>query len=39
MLKTTNAEFQSIKVWFADHNNRPIDLEDNVNMILIIGTG
>ena len=39
MLKTTNAEFQSIKVWFADQSNRPIDLEDNVNIILIIGTG
>ena len=31
MLKTTNTEFQSIKVWFTDQNNRPLEIEDNVN--------
>ena len=39
MLITTNAEFQSIKVWFTDQNNRPLEIEDNVNMTLVIGTG
>ena len=39
MLKTTNAEFQSIKVWFTVQNNRPRKIEDNVNLTLIIGTG
>ena len=24
MLKTTNAEFQSIQLWFTDQNNRPL---------------
>ena len=37
MLKTTNAEFQSIKAWFTDQNNRRIEIEDNFNITLIIG--
>ena len=37
MLKTTNAEFQSIQIWFTDQNNRPLKIEDNVNITLIIG--
>ena len=37
MLKTTNAEFQSIQIWFTDQNNRPLEIEDNVNITLIIG--
>ena len=37
MLKTTNAEFQSIQVWFTDQNNRPLEIEDRVNITLIIG--
>ena len=39
MLKTTDAEFQSIEVWFTDQNNRPLEIEDNVNITLIIGIG
>ena len=39
MLKTTNAKFQSTEVWFKDQNNRPLEIEDNVNITLIIGTG
>ena len=38
MSKTTNAEFQFIKVWFTDQNNRSLKIEDNVNITLIIGT-
>ena len=37
MLKTTNAEFSFIEIWFTDQNNRPIEIQDNVNVILIIG--
>ena len=39
MLKTTNAEFKSIAIWFTDQNNRPFEIEDNVNITLIIETG
>ena len=38
MLKTTNAEFSSIEIWFTDQNNRSLEIEDNVNITLIIGT-
>ena len=37
MLKTTNAEFQSIQVWFTDQNNRPLEIVDSVNITLIVG--
>ena len=37
MIKTTNAEFQSIQLWFTDQNNRPLEIEDSVNITLIIG--
>ena len=37
MLKTTNAEFQSIQAWFTDQNNRPLEIEDSVNITLLIG--
>ena len=39
MLKTTNAEFLFIEVWFRDQNNRPLEIKDNVNITLTIGTG
>ena len=37
MLKTTNAKFSLIEIWFTDHNNRPLEIEDNVNITLMIG--
>ena len=37
MLETTNAEFSFIKIWFTDQNNRPLEIEDNVNITLIVG--
>ena len=37
MLKTTNAEFSSIEIWFTDQNNRPLEIEDNANITLING--
>ena len=39
MLKATNAEFSFIEVWFTEQNNRPLEIEDNVNITLMIGTG
>ena len=37
MLKTANAEFSFIEIWFTDQNNRPLEIEDNVNITLMIG--
>ena len=37
MLKTANAEFQFVEEWFTDQNNRPLEIEDSVNITLIIG--
>ena len=37
VLKTTNAEFSFIEIWLKDQNNRPLEIEDSVNMTLIIG--
>ena len=37
MLNTTNTEFSSIEVWFTDQSSKPLEIEDNVNMALIIG--
>ena len=37
MLKSTNTEFLSIEVWFTDQNSKPLKIEDNENMTLIIG--
>ena len=37
MLKTTNVEFSFSKIWFTDQNNRPLEIEDNLNIKLITG--
>ena len=37
MLTTTNTEFWSIEKWFTDQNSKPVEIEDNVNLALIIG--
>ena len=39
MLKTVNAEFSFIKIWFTDQDNRLLEIEDSVNILLIIGIG
>ena len=36
-LKATNAESSFIEIWFTDQNNKPLEIEDNVNITLIIG--
>ena len=38
MLKTANAEFSLVEIWFRDQNTRPLEIEYNVNITLIIGT-
>ena len=38
MLKTTNGEFSLIEICFTDQKSRPLEIEDNVNITLIIGT-
>ena len=37
MLKTTNVEFLFIEQWFKDQNNRPLEIEEYVNITLIVG--
>ena len=37
-LQTTIAEFSFIEIWFTNQDNRPLEIEDNVNITLIIGT-
>ena len=36
MLSTTNTELSSIEVWFTDQKSKPLEIEDNVNLTLII---
>ena len=36
-LRTTDAEFNFIEVWLTNQNNKPLEIEDNVNVTLIIG--
>ena len=37
MLKTTSADFQSNELWFADQNNRSLEIEVSVNITLMVG--
>ena len=37
MLKTVNTEFSFIQIWFTDQDNRPLEIEDSVNILLIVG--
>ena len=37
MLKTMCEKCQSIKLWFTVQNNRPLKIEDSVNITLVIG--
>ena len=39
ILKTVNTEFSFIEIWFTDQDNRPLEIEDNVNISLISGIG
>ena len=35
-LKTFNSKFQEVKTWFTDQTNKPLELEDKINITLII---
>ena len=37
MVKTVNTEFSFIEIWFTDQDNRPLEIEDSVNISLIVG--
>ena len=37
MLKTVNTEFSFIEIWFTDQFNRPLKIEDSVNISLKVG--
>ena len=37
MLKTTYTEIQFIQLWFTYQNNKPLEIEDSINITLIIG--
>ena len=37
MMNTVNIEFSFVKVWFTDQASKPLEIEDNVNLTLIIG--
>ena len=37
MMNTVNTEFSSVEVWFIDQTSKALQIEDNVNLILIIG--
>ena len=36
MLKTVNTEFSFIEIWFTYQDNRPLEIEDSVNISLIV---
>ena len=35
-LNTFNSEFLFIEVWFTKQNSKPLEIEDNVNITLVI---
>ena len=37
MMNTVNSEFFSVEVWFTEQASKALEIEDNVDLILIIG--
>ena len=37
MMNTVNTEFPFVEVWFTDQARKALEIEDNVNLMLIIG--
>ena len=35
-LKTSNSEYNEIKVWFTDQNSQPLEMEDRTNLTMAI---
>ena len=38
LMKTTNTKFSFAEIWFTDQNDRRLEIEEDVNITLIIGT-
>ena len=36
-MNTVNTEFPSVEVWFKDQVSKALEIEDNLNLMLIIG--
>ena len=36
MLKATSAKFSFIEIWFTNQENKPLEIEDSVNITLTI---
>ena len=37
MMNTVNTEFSFLEIWFTDQASKALDIEDNVDLMLIIG--
>ena len=37
MMNTVNTEFSYVEAWYTDQASKPLEIEDNVNLTLIIG--
>ena len=37
VMNIVNTEYSHIEVWFTDQFSKPVEIEDNVNLPLIIG--
>ena len=35
-LKTFNSEYNEIEVWLTDQNNKPLEIEDRINLTMVI---
>ena len=35
-LKTSNSEYDEIIVWFTKQNNKPLDIEDRINLTMVV---
>ena len=35
-LKIFNSEYDEIVVWFTDQNNKPLEIEDRINLTMVI---
>ena len=35
-LKTFNAEYHEMIMWFTDQNSKPLEIEDRINLTMVI---
>ena len=38
MMRTVNTEFSFVEAWFTDQASKALKIEDDVNLMLIIGS-